>query len=255
MNRYIAVLVTSLIAGSALAGSPPPWLHGKEKDTQQTQAKRPAARDVSQASRIGEGKRSAPVQREQPPRVAENMSRPPITRHAPPTVNNENNRDRTNDSDRGDRRGFNDPRPNTNWNREQHEQALRNWNNDRHDTRDSRTQASWRDTRGHIWHQDRGWYERYRANNFRFYQGRYFARDRFRIGFYQRPFGFTSRIWLRGDFLPFGYYSEDYTLADYWSYDLYDPPLGCRWVRVRDDALLVDNFTGEVVDGVYNIFW
>jgi Ni/Co efflux regulator RcnB len=263
MNRYFGVLVTSLIAGSAFAGSPPHWAKNQAKDNQRTQAQQADSRDVNQASRAGDWKRSAPVQRESPPRIAANsnqppapgQTRPPVTRQPPPAVTTDNSRGRTSNGDRGDRRGFDDPRRNSNWNPEQHEQSLRNWSNDRHDNRDSRTQASWRDTRGHIWHQDQSWYSRYRIDHFRYVQGRYFARERFRIGFYQRPYGFTSRLWLRGNFLPFAYYSAGYTLGNYWSYDLYDPPFGCRWVRVGDDALLVDNFTGEVVDGVYNIFW
>jgi Ni/Co efflux regulator RcnB len=262
MNRYLGVLVTTLIAGSAFAGSPPHWANDQANDKQRNQARQVDSRDVNQASRASDWKRSAPVQIKSPPRVAANsnrpappvQSRPPATQQPPQVVRNDNDRDRST-NDRGDRRGFNDPRPNTNWNREQHDQALRNWGNDRHDNRDSRTQASWRDTRGHIWHQDQSWYNRYRIDHFRYVQGRYFARERFRMGSYRQPFGFTSRLWMRGDFLPFVYYSDGYTLGNYWSFDLYDPPFGCRWVRVGDDALLVDSYTGEVVDGVSNIFW
>jgi Ni/Co efflux regulator RcnB len=55
--------------------------------------------------------------------------------------------------------------------------------------------------------------------------------------------------------LPFAYYDDRYVIEDYGRFDLYDPPFGCRWVRVRGDALLVDLETGEVLDVVYDLYW
>jgi len=33
------------------------------------------------------------------------------------------------------------------------------------------------------------------------------------------------------------------------------PPVGCEWVRVGSDALLVDIWTGEVLSVEYGLFW
>ena len=33
------------------------------------------------------------------------------------------------------------------------------------------------------------------------------------------------------------------------------PPIGCEWVRVGNDALLVDIWTGRVVAVYYGLFW
>src|SRR3546814_4031541 len=48
--------------------------------------------------------------------------------------------------------------------------------------------------------------------------------------------------------------------SSYWINDPYNyrlpPAYGpYRWVRYYNDALLVDTYTGEVVDVVYDIFW
>jgi hypothetical protein len=32
-------------------------------------------------------------------------------------------------------------------------------------------------------------------------------------------------------------------------------PRGFRWIRYWDDAVLVDTWTGEVIDVLHNFFW
>ena len=54
---------------------------------------------------------------------------------------------------------------------------------------------------------------------------------------------------LRFDFGP------SYRLNDWWSYGLPWPPPGYDWVRIGDDALLIDRFSGRVVQVVRNLFW
>jgi Ni/Co efflux regulator RcnB len=44
------------------------------------------------------------------------------------------------------------------------------------------------------------------------------------------------------------------TLNDYGQYALVAPPSGLVWVRVGNDALLVDSTTGEVVQADYDLF-
>jgi Ni/Co efflux regulator RcnB len=83
----------------------------------------------------------------------------------------------------------------------------------------------------------------------------YAASHRFRLGAYRPPYGWFVRSWAFGDFLPGGWYGPNYWLDDFWDFDLPYPPPGFQWVRVGDDALLVDDYNGRVVQVVRDIFW
>lgn len=98
-------------------------------------------------------------------------------------------------------------------------------------------------------------YDRYRLQHFRFDDGRYFGRSRYHAGAFLWPRGFGVRLWLIGEWLPSTFFLDSRYMLDYWRFGLYQPPAGCRWVRVGDDALLVDDFNGEVLDVVYSLFW
>jgi len=80
-------------------------------------------------------------------------------------------------------------------------------------------------------------------------------RFHFRGGFYHRPPGFRYRRWSFGDFLPSIYWGSSYWINDFGYYDLMPPPPGTVWVRYGDDALLIDRFTGEVIQVEYGIFY
>jgi nickel/cobalt transporter regulator len=80
-------------------------------------------------------------------------------------------------------------------------------------------------------------------------------RSIFRLGFYYDPFGWSYRRWSLGSFLYPSYYGSRYWLNDPWHYRL-PPAYGpYRWVRYWDDALLVNIYTGQVVDVIHNFFW
>jgi Ni/Co efflux regulator RcnB len=81
------------------------------------------------------------------------------------------------------------------------------------------------------------------------------AQNRFRAGFYRPPYGYYSRAWIFGDFLPRPWFARDYWLDDFLDFDLPYPPPGFVWVRVGPDALMIDRFTGRVVQVVRGIFW
>jgi Ni/Co efflux regulator RcnB len=98
-------------------------------------------------------------------------------------------------------------------------------------------------------------YDRFRLQHFRFDDGRYFGRTRYRAGTFLWPRGLGVRLWLIGEWLPSTFFLDSRYMLDYWRFGLYEPPAGCRWVRVGDDALLVDNFNGEVLDVIYDLFW
>ncbi len=72
-------------------------------------------------------------------------------------------------------------------------------------------------------------------------------------GWHDQP-GFYYQRWAYGMFLPTGWFTQDYWIDDYEDYDLPVPPYGYEWVRSGPDALLVDTYTGEVVEAVYGLF-
>ena len=96
------------------------------------------------------------------------------------------------------------------------------------------------------WHRD----HRY---NWRDHRRRH--RALFRIGFYFDPFGWSYRRYHRGWRLWPSYYDRSYWMDDPYMYRLPYAPYPYQWVRYWNDALLVDTFTGEVVDVAYDFFW
>lgn len=78
---------------------------------------------------------------------------------------------------------------------------------------------------------------------------------RFSAGAYRKPFGWHYKLWGLGEVLPPLFITQDYWIDDYRSYDLVRPPFGCVWVRYANDAILVDQRTGEVLRVVRNVFY
>jgi len=80
-------------------------------------------------------------------------------------------------------------------------------------------------------------------------------RSLFHFGFYYDPFGWGYQPYYIGWRLWPSYYGSNFWLNDPWEYRLPYAPPGTRWVRYYDDALLVDMWSGEVVDVIYDFFW
>ena len=80
-------------------------------------------------------------------------------------------------------------------------------------------------------------------------------RSLFHLGFYFDPFGWGYNPYQIGWRLWPSYYSSRYWINDPWQYRLPYAPPGTRWVRYYDDAILVDTWSGQVVDVIYNFFW
>lgn len=117
----------------------------------------------------------------------------------------------------------------------------------RHDVRNGRRVD--RDDRhrwANHWRNDRRYdWRRHRDRN----------RSIFRIGFYYDPFGYSYRRFGIGSFLYSNYYQSNYWINDPWQYRL-PPAYGpYRWVRYHNDALLIDIYSGEVVDVIHGFFW
>ena len=77
----------------------------------------------------------------------------------------------------------------------------------------------------------------------------------FHIGIYYDPFGWGYRPYEIGWRLWPNYYSQQYWINDPWMYRLPYAPPGLVWVRYWNDALLVDPYSGEVVDVIHDFFW
>ena len=124
----------------------------------------------------------------------------------------------------------------------------RDWRRDR----DGDSRRDWRRDRDH----DRRWSRDWRRDNrynWHSYRNRYGSL--FRLGRYYDPYGYRYRRFSIGLSLWPNYYRSRYWLSDPWHYRL-PPAYGpYRWVRYYDDALLVNIYTGHVVDVIYNVFW
>lgn len=144
-------------------------------------------------------------------------------RNAPPVARNDNRRrdagnrnDRRNTGDRNDRR--------------------RDYG-DRNDRRDVRGNNDRR----------RAAVQQYRRN--------YDAPRRYRVAQYRWRDGYSYNRYGYGQRLPRHFYGRNYWLTNFLIYGLFSPPEGYVWVRYGPDALLIDEYTGEIVQVRYNMFY
>ena len=130
----------------------------------------------------------------------------------------------------GDSRYRDDDRRDNRWqnnNRHGYSGDHRRWNND------------WRRDRRYDWYS-------YRNHN----------RNVYRLGSYYAPYrGYYYRPLSIGFYLDSLFFSSRYMISDPWQYRLPDAYGPYRWVRYYDDALLVNIYSGEVVDVIRNFFW
>jgi len=148
------------------------------------------------------------------------------------------------------------------------------WNNNRPG------QPGWGDNRGGGWHNDRGpgrpgwtdnrwngrpgwgdnrggWRNDWRQDNRYDWRGwRDGHRDLFRGPRYYAPYSNYSYSRLSiGFYLGSPFYTQRYWITDPWAYRL-PPAYGSyRWVRYYDDVMLIDTYTGQVVDVIYDFFY
>jgi hypothetical protein len=130
------------------------------------------------------------------------------------------------------------------WNRGDRYGSNGRWSGNRDrwsDRRDHR--RSW----NHSWRNDSRYdWQRYRYSN----------RNLFRSGGYYAPYrGYRYNRLSIGIVLDSLFYSNRYWLSDPWQYRLPAAPYGTQWVRYYDDVVLVDVYTGEVIDVIENFFW
>jgi Nickel/cobalt transporter regulator len=113
----------------------------------------------------------------------------------------------------------------------------RHWDGDR-DGSHRRWSSDWRRDHRYDWHK-----HRHRHGSL------------YRLGRYYDPYGWGYRRFSIGFSLWPSYYGSSFWMNDPWQYRL-PPAYGpYRWVRYYNDALLVNIYTGQVVDVIYSFFW
>lgn len=177
----------------------------------------------------------------------------------------EQNRDWNRDGNRqGDWQGQRDGREqNRDWNRDGNQD--RNYRDDNRNGsyRDSDRNRSYRDNdrRDNNWRDDRRdhrqWDRRWRDNNrYNWNSYRYSNRHIYTPGRYYSPYSnYSYRRLSIGFSLDRLFFGNRYWINDPWQYRLPEVYGDYRWVRYYDDVLLVDLYTGEVVDVIYDFFW
>ncbi len=69
------------------------------------------------------------------------------------------------------------------------------------------------------------------------------------------PHGYGYYRWGIGMRLPPVFLVPPYFYAGWAPLGLQPPPPGCQWVRYGPDLLLVNVYTGQVIDVAYGVFW
>lgn len=119
------------------------------------------------------------------------------------------------------------------------------WNNDNNNWRGNRQAYAQRWNRD--WRRDNRYdWRGYRSSN----------RDAYRLNRYHAPYrNYSYRRLSAGLYLDTLFFGSRYWIDDPWQYRLPPADGPYRWVRYYDDALLVDIYSGEVIDVIYDFFW
>lgn len=265
MATLAAALAVTSVPAAAQDNNRPGWRTSPSDARGSARAERPArteraapqrAERPSQPQRAERGDRGAQQQQQQrnvrdrndnrrnetATRGGWNAGNAPVLRpqqRNPSYVDPNRNVSRDRDRDRRDDRNWRDNRRDND----------RNWRNNRRDN-----DRNWRDDRRGS---NQRWDHRWRDNNrYNWYSYRSQNRNLYRVGRYYAPYrNYNYRrltIGLRLDSL---FYTNRYWINDPWRYRLPDVYGSYRWVRYYNDALLVDMYSGEVVDVIYDFFW
>ena len=74
-------------------------------------------------------------------------------------------------------------------------------------------------------------------------------------GQWNQPNGYYYRHWGYGERLPYGWFTRSFWITDFGFYGLPAAPYDYAWVREGPDALLVNVYTGQVVEVEYDVFY
>lgn len=116
---------------------------------------------------------------------------------------------------------------------------------------------SWNGKRGSYGQDYRRWDNRWRDNHrYNWTSYRRTNPSIYRLGSYYSPYrNYSYRPLSIGFFLDSLFFSNRYWINDPWQYRLPDVYGPYRWVRYYDDAVLVNVYSGEVVDVIRDFFW
>jgi len=165
----------------------------------------------------------------------------------------------TGDRGRNDNRGGSNNAPQNNAPQYNGTQGHSGWQsgNDRRDDRNDNRGSGWQGDRGH--NNDRGdrggrgRFDYHSDRHFRDYDGVrfgfYFFPDR---GYYRVPSQWYGHRWSTGEFLPSYFYT--YRIYDWDYYGLPIPPVGCGYIFVGEDAVLIDLYSGRIIDVIYDVY-
>jgi hypothetical protein len=136
-------------------------------------------------------------------------------------------------------------------------------NRDGRDYRDGDRNTSYRDSDRNRSYRDndrrdhRQWDRRWRdSNRYNWSSYRYSNRHIYTPGRYYAPYrNYSYRRLSIGFSLDRLFFGNRYWINDPWQYRLPEVYGDYRWIRYYDDVLLVDMYTGEVVDVIYDFFW
>jgi hypothetical protein len=128
----------------------------------------------------------------------------------------------------------------------------RNWNNDRNGQRWGNDRGNWQGDRNRRNSWNQGW-----RNDNRYDWQRYRNQNRriFNLGRYLAPYGGYGYNQLSiGIVLGEPFFARNYWIDPLY-YHLPPAPPGTAWVRYYDDVVLVDLYSGEVLDVINDFFW
>lgn len=238
-TRVAAIAIGLSLAGATAFAAPGDGRRGDDNNTNASDQQKPDQRGDRKGRNVKPAAQPAPTAAPATPQTAPRMrGRQGMDNNrrgrdgnvanqrrnaTPPVARTDNNRrdygnrnDRRNTGDRNDRRRDYGDR------------------NDRRDVRgnDSRRRAA---------------VQQYRRN--------YDAPRRYRVSQYRWRDGYSYNRYSYGQRLPRHFYGRNYWLTNFLIYGLFSPPPGYVWVRYGPDALLIDEYTGEIVQVRYNMFY
>jgi Ni/Co efflux regulator RcnB len=147
--------------------------------------------------------------------------------------------------------------------REERRELRQDRREDRRDWRDDRRESSqdwredWRDDRREYRQDSRQWnrnWQRDRRYDWRGYRDQ--NRHIFRVRPYYAPYrGYGYNRFSIGMILDRLFWGQNYWISDPWQYRLPPAPYGYQWVRYYNDVVLVDTYSGRIVDVIHDFFW
>jgi Ni/Co efflux regulator RcnB len=241
-TRVAALAVGLSLAGATAFAAPHDGRRGDDNDTNASDQQKPGER----GDRDRKGRKGTPDGQTAPAAAPA----APVTPQTAPRMRGRQGMDdrrRGRDDVANDRRRDRPAVRNDDRRRDYGDRNDRRYTGDRNDRRrDYGDRNDRRDVRGT---DDR------RRVDVRQYRRNYDAPRRYRVAQYRWRDGYSYNRYSYGQRLPRNYYGRNYWLTNFLIYGLFSPPEGYVWVRYGPDALLIDEYTGEIVQVRYNMFY